>query len=80
MTRAENLIRLLSHSLEDRAAAHQFLCHPGGEECPDGCEISADPGRLAIWNALERETQGWWCECHDHPAEPTYHYAGCREA
>lgn len=27
-------------------AWHDWLCHPNGEECPDGCEVSADRERL----------------------------------
>lgn len=31
---------------DDIGDAHRFLCHPNDEECPDGCDVPADPARL----------------------------------
>jgi hypothetical protein len=36
---------------DDLAAAHAWLCHPEGEDCPDGCDVTADPSRLARYQA-----------------------------
>ena len=35
------------------AAQHRWLCHPNGEECPDGCDVQADPYRLQTYNAIQ---------------------------
>lgn len=31
------------------AVVHDYLCHPDGEPCPDGCDVVADPERLATY-------------------------------
>ena len=28
---------------------HNWLCHPRGEPCPDGCDAPADPVRLRVY-------------------------------
>lgn len=33
----------------DPAAVHAWLCHPDGQTCLDGCDVPADPERLAIY-------------------------------
>lgn len=32
---------------------HEFLCHPDGEECPDGCDAEAIPERLALYRRTQ---------------------------
>ena len=34
------------------SSQHRFLCHPDGAECPDGCDASPNPERLAVFNEL----------------------------
>lgn len=38
----------------DAEFAHRWLCHPE-RGCEDGCEASADPGRVELYNS-ELET------------------------
>jgi hypothetical protein len=36
------------------ALEHAFLCHVDGEPCADGCDVRADPERLAILDKADR--------------------------
>ena len=36
----------------DGAFAHKWLCHAGGEECPDGCDCGADPEREKLYSGI----------------------------
>jgi len=52
-TKTRNWLR---HELgRDPVFAHQWLCHPNGEVCPDGCDIRADSERVAFYHS-EMET------------------------
>lgn len=33
---------------------HNWLCHPNGEACPDGCDIRPDPKRVRVYNTFSR--------------------------
>ena len=33
---------------------HNWLCHPNGEVCPDGCDIRPDPKRVRVYNTFSR--------------------------
>jgi hypothetical protein len=44
-----DLARELSENL---AFAHGWLVHSDGGECPPGCDMAADPKRLALYRAL----------------------------
>lgn len=34
------------------ASAHDWLCHPDGSACPDGCAATPDPARLHAYESL----------------------------
>lgn len=36
------------------ARDHMALCHPDGSECPDGCDVAADPRALESYRAEAR--------------------------
>lgn len=51
---------------------HNWLCHPNGETCPDGCDTLADPVRLAAYfDARERAENPLPPKC-GHNCEATY--------
>lgn len=52
-------LHILDHG--DTAMAHDFLCHPEGAACPDGCDLGADPGRL---EAYEEAAADAWARDH----------------
>lgn len=39
----------------DDAQVHRWLCHPGGEPCPDGCNAAPVPARLAAYQDASKE-------------------------
>lgn len=65
--RARNSMRLRLWA--DDALAHQWLCHEG-RECVGGCDNSAEPSRLALYESdceydhQETEDAGWTTRGH----------------
>lgn len=48
----EGLVKREAERFNDVSHAHRWLCHSDGSECEDGCDVGADPDRIARYRAL----------------------------
>jgi hypothetical protein len=51
---SEGLERERTERRREIQREHNWLCHPNGERCPDGCDAAPDPERLAIYQEDQR--------------------------
>lgn len=39
---------------------HDWLCHPDGEPCPDGCDTPASHDHAKAWDMVHDEVRAAW--------------------